>query len=189
MTIPSPFDDDETWDTLVIGGARFRGTFEWGGDLIKRKLDHRHAPGRDGATVRDKGYDLAEIDLTLTVIDTPQWEDLQALIALVFPRGTSPAPRNALTCLHPALAVAGITKLYGTSMGPLSQASPTKWTVTMKFVEFRASAQGATTSRNVSRTPPAAPDLGSNRTAFTGTETAPAPTPPPTPGPGRRPTP
>jgi len=186
VSIPSPFDDAETWDTLVIGGVLFRGTFEWGGDLIKRKLDQRHAPGRDGARVRDKGYDLAEIDITLTVIDTPQWEDLQALIAVVFPRGTSPTPRNALSCLHPQLAVAGITKLYGTTMGPLKQESPTKWTATMKFVEFRASAQ---VSRNVSRTPPAAPDIGANRTAFTGTETAPAPTPPPTPGPGRRPTP
>ena len=180
MTIPSPFVDAETWDALTLGGVRFRGTFEWGGDLIKRKLDRRHAAGRDGATVRDKGYDLAEIDLTLTVIDSDQWEDLQALVGVVFPRSTTPRARNALTCAHPQLALAGITTLYGTSMGPLQQSSPTKWTVTMKFVEHRASAQGG---RSVSRTPPVAPDLGSNATAFTNTEPAPAPTPPPTPGP------
>ena len=180
MSIPSPFDDAETWDTLVLGGARFRGTFEWGGELIKRKLDRRHAAGRDGARVRDKGYDLAEIDLTLTVTSSEEWEDLQAIIALVFPRAASPGSRNALTCTHPALALAGISKLYGTSMGPLSQSSPTKWTVTLKLAEYRDPPTGGT---SVSRTPRPAPDIGANRTAFSGTEQAPAPTPPPAPGP------
>jgi hypothetical protein len=180
MSIPSPFDAAEVWDTLVLGGARFRGTFEWGGDLIKRKLDRRHAAGRDGARVRDKGYDLAELDLTLTVTNSEEWADLQALIALVFPRAASPGSRNALTCTPPTLALAGVSKLYGTSMGPLAQASPTKWTVTIKMVEFRDPPAGAA---NVSRTPRPAPDIGANRTAFTGTEQAPPPTPPPTPGP------
>ena len=183
MTLPSPFADPATWDQLVLGGVRFRGTFEWGGDLIKRKLDRRHAAGRDGARVRDKGYDAAEIDLTLTVTTDEEWEDLQALVALVFPRAATPTARNAHACAHPQLALAGITELYGTSMGPLSQPSPTRWTVTMKFVEYRAEAQSS--RRSVSRTPVAAPDLGSNATAFTGTERAPSPTPPPTPGPAR----
>lgn len=183
MTVPSPFADPDTWDTLVIGSVRFRGTFEWGGDLIKRKLDHRHAAGRDGATVRDKGYDLAEIDLTLTVTNDDEWQDLQALVALVFPRAATPQGRNALTCAHPQLALAGISALYGTTLGPLSQIAPTKWVTTIKLVEYRADSNS-----NASRTPrvaAAAPDLGSNRTAF---DIAPAdrpPTPPPTPGPAR----
>ena len=180
MTIPSPFDDAETWDQLILGGARFRGCFEWGGDLIKRKLDRRHAAGRDGARVRDKGYDLAELDLTLTVTSSEEWEDLQAIIGLVFPRAASPGARNALTCTHPALALAGVSKLYGTSMGPLTQSSPTKWTVTLKLVEYRDPPAGGA---SVSRTPRPAPDIGANSTAFTGTEQAPAPTPPATPGP------
>lgn len=178
MTVPSPFADPDTWDALTIGGVRFRGTFRWGGDIIKRKLDRRHAPGRDGARVRDKGYDLAEIDLTLTITDDDEWADFTALVALVFPRSATPTARNAHACAHPELALAGITELYGTSMGPVTEASPTKYEVTLKFVEYRVGAQ-----RNTSRTPRAAPDLGANATAFTGTETAPAPTPPPTPGP------
>lgn len=183
MTAPSPFVDPESWDTLILGGVRFRGTFRWGGDLIKRKLDHRHAAGRDGARVRDKGYDLAELDLTLTMTTDEEWQDMLSLVALVFPRSATPTARNAHACAHPELALAGISELYGVSMGPVTEASPTKYEVTLKFVEYRAGAQ-----TNTSRTPravPAAPDLGANRTAFTDTEPAPPPTPPPAPGPNR----
>ena len=181
MTAPSPFADSESWDTLILGGVRFRGTFRWGGDLIKRKLDHRHAAGRDGARVRDKGYDLAEVDLVLTITTDDEWSDMLALVALVFPRSATPTARNAHACAHPLLALAGITELYGTSMGPPTQTSPTKWEVTLKFVEYRVGAQ-----RSVSRTPRAVPDLAANNpTAFTGTTPAPAPTPPPAPGPTR----
>lgn len=182
MTVPSPFDSPDAWDTLAIGGSAFSGTFEWGGDLIKRKLDHRHAAGRDGARVRDKGYDLAELDLTLTVINTAQWNDLVALVAVVFPRAATATARNALPCTHPALALAGITKIYGTAMGPLTQSAPTKWTTTMKFVEYRSEAQ-----RNVSRTPHVAPSLGANNpTAFGPPAPAAPPTPPPAPSPTAR---
>jgi len=182
MTAPSPFADPESWDTLVLGGARFRGTFEWGGDLIKRKLDHRHAAGRDGARVRDKGYDLAEVDLKLVMTTTDEWNDMLALVALVFPRSATPTARNAHACAHPMLALAGITELYGTSMGPPKQTSPTMWEITLKFVEYRPEAQ----RRNVSRTPRAVPDLAANNlTAFTGTTPAPPPPPPPAPGPHR----
>ena len=183
MTAPSPFADPESWDTLVLGGARFRGTFEWGGDLIKRKLDRRHAAGRDGARVRDKGYDLAEVDLKLTITTTDEWNDMLALVALVFPRSATPTARNAHACAHPMLTLAGIAELYGVSMGPPTQASATRWEITLKFVEYRAAAQA-----NTSRTPRAVPPgstLGANETAFTRTEPAPPPTPPPAPGPHR----
>jgi len=179
VTAPSPFVDPESWDTLILGGVRFRGTFRWGGDLVKRKLDRRHAAGRDGARVRDKGYDLAELDLTLVMTSDEEWQDMTALVALVFPRAATPTARNAHGCAHPELALAGITELYGTSMGPVTEAGPTRWEVTLKFVEYRPESQ-----TNTSRTPravPAAPDLGANRTAFT-TEATP-PTPPSTPGP------
>lgn len=180
MTVPSPFTGAASWDALTLGGVTYRGAFRWGGDLIKRKLDHRHAAGRDGARVRDKGYDLAEVDLTLTVTNDDEWSDMQALVTVVFPRAATPTARNALACAHPALALAGISALYGTSMGPVTEASPTRYEVTLKFVEYRPEAQ-----RNVSRSPrPAAPaaGLGNNATAFTLTPIV-APTPPGAPGP------
>lgn len=179
--IPSPFTDAATWDTLTIGGVSFRGTFEFSGEVLKRRLDTRHAAGRDGARIRDKGYALAELTLTLRAWEPEHWDDLTALVALLFPRGTDPTRRNAHSCAHPALALAGISELYATSMDAPRQTEAGLWEVSIKLVEYRHEAQQ---SRNVSRTPAAQPDLGANRTAFTGTEAAPpAPTPPSTPGP------
>lgn len=179
---PSPFDDPESWDALSIGGVTFSGAFEFSGEVLKRKLDRRHAAGRDGARIRDKGYELATLTLTLRVYEPPHWTDLEALVALLFPRGTDSTRRNAHACAHPALALAGITEVYATAMDAPRQTEPTVWEVSIKLVEYRPEAQQ---SHNVSRTPRAQPDIGANATAFTGTEAAPpAPTPPAAPGPG-----
>lgn len=180
--IPSPFDDAKSWDTLEIGGATFSGTFEWGGELLKRKIDRRHAAGRDGARIRDKGYDLADLTLALHINSTEEWREAVALVALLFPRGTDASRRNAHACAHPVLALAGITEVYAVSMdAPQSDRQTKQVDLSIKLAEYRPEAQQ---SRNVSRTPAAQPDIGANRTAFTGTEAAPpAPTPPSTPGP------
>ena len=181
--IPSPFADAATWDVLDIGGVTFTGKFKFGGTALKRKLDRRHAPGRDGARIRDKGYDVAELSLVLTCYEEEHWTEAQALIALLFPRSADATRRNAHACNHPKLALAGITKIYATEMDVPDEDDQTKaLTISMKLVEYRDSAQSR---RNVSRRPVVAPDIGANRTAFTGTEAVPpaAPTPPATPQP------
>ena len=177
MTIPSPIDDPESWDTLVIGGLPFTGSFEFTGDVLTRKLDRRHSAGRDGARIRDKGYDLAEITLKLSLWEPAHFAELEALVRLLFPRGADTTRRAAYACAHPALALAGITEVYAKKMGALSQGSPTLWTTEIALVEYRAEAQAA---RSRSRTVQQRPDLGANATAFTGTEPAPpaAATPP-----------
>lgn len=175
----SPFEDEAAWDTLTIGGLTFTGTFEWGGDLLKRKIDRRGAAGRDGARVRDKGYDLAELTLTLRWWTSEQWDRYGDIVTLLFPRGADARRRNAHAVAHPLLALAGITEVYATGADVPRQTSPTLWEATIKLVEYRQPPP-----RNTSRTPRAAPaDLGANRTAFTSTEPTPAPTPPATPGP------
>lgn len=180
--IPDPFTDPDSWDTLTIGGVSFGGTFKFDGKLLARKLDRRHAAGRDGARIRDKGYEIAEITLTLTCFEAQHWYDLEALVALLFPRGADPSRRNAHACPHPVLALAGITEVYAVSMDAPQQSmeGAGRWDVTIHLVEYRPEAQ-----RNVSRTPRSVPEIGSNATALTGTEAAPPtpPTPPATPGP------
>ena len=176
----NPFIDPDAWDTLAIGGVGFAGQHEWSGDVLKRRLDRRHAPGRDGARVRDKGYDLAELELTLKCTAAEHWEDLRALVALLFPRGSDTSRRAAHSCDHPALAIAGITEVYAVSMGAVRQAEPTVWSATIKLVEYRPESQ-----RNTSHRPRVVADIGANAVAFAGTEAAPPapPTPPSTPGP------
>lgn len=175
--IPSPIDEPEAWDTLVIGGLSFSGAFEFSGDLLTRKLDRRHSAGRDGARIRDRGYDLATIKLNLRLWEPKHFVELEALVRLLFPRGADVARRAAYACAHPALALAGITEVYARTMGALSQTSPTLWTTEIELVEYRAEAQAA---RSRSRTVQQRPDLGANATAFTGTEAVPpaAATPP-----------
>lgn len=183
MTIPSPFDAPDAWDTLAIGGLPFTGAFEFGGDLLTRKLDRRHSAGRDGARIRDRGYDLAEITLTLRLWESKHFEELDALVRLLFPRGADPTRRAAYSCPHPALALAGITEVYAKKMGALSQSSPTLWTTEIALVEYRAEAQQVA-GRSRTRAVQQRPDLGANATAFTGTEAVPpaAATPPSTAG-------
>lgn len=173
MTIPSPISNPEAWDTLTIGGLSFSGGFEFSGEVLKRKLDHRHSAGRDGARIRDRGYDLAEIKLSLRCYQTLHFEQLGALVALLFPRGADPAQRAAYACAHPALAIAGITEVYAKVMDTLHQTSPGLWETTIDLVEYRAAAN-RTVAHRVTQRPSIA---ASNPTAFTGTEAAP-PTPP-----------
>lgn len=180
MSVANPFTNPDAWDSLTIGGVTFTGRHEWSGDVLKRKIDRRHAAGRDGAHLRDKGYDLAELELSLRCSEARHWDELGALVALLFPRGSDVSRRAAHACAHPALAIAGITEVYATTMGTPRQVEPTVWEVQVKLVEYRADSQ-----RNTSHRPRAVPDIGSTPTAFTGTEAAPPapPTPPATPGP------
>jgi hypothetical protein len=119
VTIPSPISNPEAWGRLVIGGVEFRGAFEFSGDALKRKLDHRHSASRDGARIRDRGYDLAKIKLALRCYEDEHFEDLEALVRLLFPRDADATRRAAYACTHPALAVAGITEVYAESMDVL----------------------------------------------------------------------
>ena len=176
MTVPSPFAAPDTWDSLKIGGVSFTGTFEFAGDLIVKKLDHRHSAGRDGARIRDRGYDLARIKLRLDITEDRHFTELAALVRLLFPRDADTTRRAAYACSHPALALAGIAEIYASKLGALKPTDSGRWTVDVDLVEYRPDAQ-QTQSR--SRTVQQRPDLGANRTAFTGVTAAPAtPTPP-----------
>lgn len=171
-----PLTSPAAWDELTLGGVRFTGGFEFSGDVLVRKLDRRHAAGRDGARIRDRGYDLAKIRLQLRCWQPQHFEELDALVRLLFPRSADTTRRAAYACPHPALALAGIAEVYAERMSALTQSSPTLWTTDIDLVEYRADAQQRSRSRTVRQRP----DLGANATAFTGTEPSPpaAATPP-----------
>ena len=164
-----PITSSSAWDTLTIGGLSFSGGFELSGDVLVRKLDRRHSAGRDGARVRDRGYDLAKIRLTLRCWEREHFDELEAIVRLLFPRSADTTRRAAYSLPHPALALAGIAEVYAERMSTLTQSSPTLWTTDIDLVEYRAEAQQRSRSRTVRQRP----DLGANRTAFTGTEAAP----------------
>lgn len=180
MDFTNPIDAVGAWDTLVLGGLPFSGVHEWSGDAIKRRTDRGRASGRSGGRTVSRGYELAELEITLKCTEPVHFEELSAIIALLFPRDAREASTRdgAVTCTHPSLAQAGITYVRGESASLLRQTEPGCWAQTIKLIEHRPAPSPA---RNVTRVTRTVPDLGSRATAFTGLEQAPAtttPTPP-----------
>ena len=174
MSVVDPYSAPQAWDTLSIEGLTLTCSFEWSGDAIKRKLDRRHAPGRDGARIRDKGYDLAKIKLSLTLYEAQHFTELADLVALLFPRGGPTNRRAAVRCGYPTLAIAGITQLYPESMGMLKQetAGTGKWTVEIDFTEFRPAANAP--RAHVVRSAPSTPSVPVNAAIAAATTAAPS---------------
>ncbi len=169
MTIPSPITASETWDTLTVGGLPFTGEFEFDGDLVAKKVDRRHAPGRTGARIRNRGYDLAKIQLRLGCYEDEHFAQLDAIVRLLFPRGNETVSDAAVACPHPALALASITEVYAEKMGALKKDSRDVWQTTIELVEYRPSA-----NRPVAHTVQQRPDIAAaNPTAFTGLDPVP----------------
>jgi hypothetical protein len=162
MTVPFWEDDPSAWDSLSIADIGFLGLVEV--DVkIGRKLDTRSAPGADGATVRDKGYEPAKVKLTLTCWDREGYTSLVAILDELNPR-TNPNRRRPVAIVHPALALLGIVSVYVESIGGLKpKGSGEGWYgMDIECVEY---APPAPTRRNVTRTPTPAPDAGA-QTAF-----------------------
>lgn len=179
-TLPSPLADPTPWDAPRIAGVAWTGGFTARGDLLKRKLDARGAAGRDGARIRDRGYDLAEIDLTLTLYADEHFDQLAQIVSSMFPRSTDTTRRVAWPVVHPALAFAGITEVYAKSLGALEGPDEAmRWTVSISCVEYRPEAQRSTAHRPRAAAQ-TAPDLGANRTAFDRSVERPAPAAPST---------
>lgn len=164
-TLPSPLANPRPWDAPRIAGVTWTGGLKIGGDLLKRKLDTRHSAGRDGARIRDRGYDLAEIDLTFTLYESAHFEQLSQIVSSLFPRSADTSRRVAWPIVHPALAFAGVTEIYGKTLGALDGPDEQmRWTIQISCVEYRAAAQRSAAHRP--RAAAAAPDLGANATAF-----------------------
>lgn len=164
-TLASPIADPRPWDEPKIAGVKWTGGFKLSGDLLKRKLDSRHAAGRDGARIRDRGYDLAELTLTLTLFETEHFTQLAQIVGSLFPRSSETSRRLAWPVVHPALAFAGVTEVYGKTLGAIEGPDEKGvYTIAVEVVEYRPEAQRTAAHRP--RAAAAAPDIGANTTAF-----------------------
>jgi hypothetical protein len=131
--IPFWSSDPKTWDTIVLAGAKIPAIVKCKGKK-SRKLDVKSPPGSDGATVTDKGYEPAKIDVTLRMHTEEQWIQWQRVSPLVDPKKKG-KDRTALTVEHPALAEAGIAKVFIESRGIL-EVSGGIGTIELGFVEW-----------------------------------------------------
>ena len=175
-TLRSPLADPRAWDEFKLAGVLWTGGAKLSGDLLKRKLDSRHAAGRDGARIRDRGYDLAELTISLTLYEDAHFTQLAQIVSSMFPRGAETSRRLAWPIIHPALAFAGVTEVYGKTLGALDGPDERmQWTISIEVVEYRPEAQRSAAHRPRAATPP---DIGANATAFDRTVERPAPTAP-----------
>lgn len=88
--MPVPFWDDApgAWDTLSLGGVTVPGLASVSGQ-VARKMDTRSRAGADGATVRDRGYEPAQLEIHVKVWTAEQLAQLEDLIASIHPRGVT----------------------------------------------------------------------------------------------------
>lgn len=168
--IPSPLSDPAAWDTLTLGGLPFTGKFKFDGDVLAKKLDHRHSAGRSGARIRNRGYDIAKIKLVLSCYEDDHFEQLDAIVRLLFPHGAETVRDAAFACPHPVLAVAGITEVYAEKMSAIEpNETGDIYTTTIELVEYRPTANRPTAHVVRQR-----PDIAANNpTAFTGLDPVP----------------
>lgn len=109
-TAPHWDDDPESWDRLVLAGRPLPGLARVTG-RAGRKVDIRSPPGGDGARVRDRGYEPAQLEIELRVWSKAQLDELETALAQIHPRGANPPPRDRaqreLADAQRALAVNG----------------------------------------------------------------------------------
>lgn len=109
--MPQPFWNDalsEEWQKMLVAGHPFPGIVEFGGS-VEADLEVKKAKGSDKSTTKNNGYKLAEISVTLQIADEAAWNDLQSLLADIYPRGPG-KKRNPVEIVHPAINVLGLTR-------------------------------------------------------------------------------
>lgn len=87
-TTPGP------WDVLVLGGNTLPGITTVSG-RAGRKMDVRSPPGGDGARVRDRGYEPAQLEARNRVWTAEQLEALQRILDEIHPRRIVASTRTA----------------------------------------------------------------------------------------------
>jgi hypothetical protein len=114
MTQPSPHWDQTEWSRLTIGATVLPGVWELEG-AASRNIDVKQTKGKDGAVLKDEGYENAKITLIGRLVSKDDYDALQLAIKDIHPRRKG-AARDPVSINHPALTVLGIDAVYVTSI-------------------------------------------------------------------------
>jgi len=109
-----PFWYDEAggspWDRLQLGKHVMPGV--WSIEATcERDINVKKSKGKDGARMKDRGYQPASITLTGKLSTQEEWEALQRILPELHPRKKG-GKRNQITAQHPALALMGLSEIY-----------------------------------------------------------------------------
>ncbi len=92
-SVPFWEETPEAWDTLYLGGRAVPGIASVTGRAA-RKMDTRSPPNADGARVRDRGYEPAQVEVEVRVHTAGQLEALETFLEEIQPRRIPPATRS-----------------------------------------------------------------------------------------------
>jgi hypothetical protein len=103
-----------SWDQVSIGGAILPGIWELSGS-VQRNIDIKGQRRKDGAIIKDMGYEPGKLSLHGRIIEENDWELLKASLAAIHPRKKG-LGRNPLPLIHPAANALGLDKVYVVSI-------------------------------------------------------------------------
>lgn len=114
------------WDTGTLGGRKLPGLVKVDGAEVSRKWDVKTAPGSDGATITDQGYEVAKPTITLLLWTPEHWTAWQDMLSALMPKPGKAAkkPPAPVPVTHPALNSLGIDNLIILSIAAPKPASP-----------------------------------------------------------------
>lgn len=104
-------DDPLAWDTLILNDEIWPGVCEISGAGVSRKVDVKKGKGEDGATLKDEGYDLARLSITLTIYSDGDWVELQRLLPTIHPRRKG-GTRTPISIVNPQCNLLGVSSIY-----------------------------------------------------------------------------
>jgi hypothetical protein len=132
----APYWDDapEAWDQITIAGTTLPGQAIISGDGIGRKIDVKSGPGRDGAKIRDRGYEPARFDIECITWTKEQFNELLPIVEQLQPKRRG-GNRDPVDVSHPSLSILGIRSMYIEKVGmPISKSG--RFHVPIKAIEW-----------------------------------------------------
>ena len=134
-TLALDLNGQDDWERVYVAGVALpgRATVRGRGGL---KVDVKHAPERNGATLTHLGREPATFEITLELWTEVHLVDFEALIPTVLPDGRRRVPKP-VDVAHPGINLLGAKSLYFTSVGQPQPARPGVWEVNLSAVEWR----------------------------------------------------
>lgn len=157
-TIPNWYEQADAWDAVIIQGFPLPG-LSHATATTGRKIDVRSVRGKDGARIRDGGYQPAKVEVECIVWDTNDLQVLSEAIEAIQPRGGT--ARSPIQIQHPALAAIGISQVYVES---IQAPKLERGKLITKFTFLEWTEQPRTTRRGT--TDDTAPPVSAEPTAF-----------------------
>ncbi len=139
--MPTPVDNEDLYEGIVLGGVKSPGRVTLSGHDRKVSWDVKEGSGQSGATTTLKSIPPIEFTATFYLVQDPaqeidDFDGWDAFLAAVNSTVSGPKPK-ALDVYHPDLADNGITSVVKASVGGATYDGKGGTTYVIKFQEYR----------------------------------------------------